>query len=553
MTAPARPEAFTVACAAACLLVAGAYANHFHNDFHFDDDHTIQTNAFVRDVRNIPRFFVDASTFSALPSHQSYRPLVTATFAVDYAVGGGLNARAFHATSFALFAIQCLLMYALFTRLMDAAAPDPANRWVALLAATAYGVHPANAETVNYIIARSEILSTLGVVLAFVLVASSGGRHPSAVSSGNRVWRPWGLYLIPAAAGMLAKEQAAMFALLLFVYVAIVERQRSILEALSPKEIGATVRETWPAFLVCGALAVLGQRMAPTFVPGGASRVHYLITQPFVIVHYVEAFFLPIRLSADSDWQAIADPFDARVVAGAGAIVCLVAAAAYASRRRETRPIAFGLLWFLIALLPTSSVIPLAEVLNDHRTYFPYVGLTLAVAWSLRLVAARTTAIRRAVVAGSVVAILALAWGTHERNIVWRTEESLWLDVTRKSPDNGRGLMTYGVIRMGQGDYTTADEYFQRALALVPEYSYLHVNMAILKGALHQPSEAERHFLAAQRFDPDNPVCYFFYARWLAEQGRIADATAQATRAIALSPGYADAQDLLKSLNAGRR
>jgi hypothetical protein len=546
VTAPARPRSFAIACAAACLLVAAAYANHFSNDFHFDDDHTIQTNAFIRDVRNIPRFFVDASTFSSLPSHQSYRPLLTATLAVDYAIGGGLNPRAFHATSFGLFAIQWLLMYALFLRVMNTADADPRNRWVALLAATGYAVHPANAETVNYIIARSEILSTLGVLAAFVLFARGGS------------WRRYGLYLVPAAAAILAKEQAVMFAPLLFVYVAVVERQRSIAEALSPKDFVSTLRETWPAFAVCGALAVLGRRMAPTFVPGGASRWHYLLAQPFVVVHYIETFFFPIGLSADSDWQPIANALDPRVAVGTIAIVCCAAAAVYASRRRETRPIAFGLLWFLVALLPTSSLIPLAEVLNDHRTYFPYVGLALAVAWSLRIAGygLRIADSRRAhsgLVAAVVVAIALMAYGTRQRNTVWRTEESLWLDVTRKSPNNGRGLMTYGVIRMGQGDYATADDYFQRALALVPEYSYLHINIAILKGVLRQPADAERHFLDAQRYDPDNPVCYFFYARWLAEQGRIADATAQARRAVALSPGYTDAQSLLRSLTAGRR
>src|SRR5262249_1694309 len=157
---------------------------------------------------------------------------------------------------------------------------------------------------------------------------------------------------------------------------------------------------------------------------------------------------------------------------------------------------------------------------NDHRTYFPYVGLTLAVAWSLRIADcglrnADWHRVHRGLLVTAAVAIAAMAFGTYRRNIVWRTEESLWLDVTRKRPNNGRGLMTYGVIRMAKGDYTTADEYFQRALALVPEYSYLHINIAILKGALRQDADAERHFLAAQKFDPDNPVSYFFYARWL--------------------------------------
>ena len=71
---------------AALLLVAlvTAYANHFHNSFHFDDAHTIVNNASIRELRNIPLFFRDATTFSSLPSNQSYRPLVSTLLAIDY-------------------------------------------------------------------------------------------------------------------------------------------------------------------------------------------------------------------------------------------------------------------------------------------------------------------------------------------------------------------------------------------------------------------------------------------------------------------------------------
>jgi len=60
------------------VTILAAYANHFHNGFHFfDDQHTIVNNASIRELRNIPLFFRDATTFSALPSNQSYRPLVS--------------------------------------------------------------------------------------------------------------------------------------------------------------------------------------------------------------------------------------------------------------------------------------------------------------------------------------------------------------------------------------------------------------------------------------------------------------------------------------------
>ena len=534
--------AYPLACLAALLIAAATYSNHFHNDFHFDDNHTIQNNASIRDIRNIPAFFTNPATFSALPSNQSYRPLVTTTLALDYRLGGGLNPVAFHITSFSLFVIQCSLLVLLYRRVMDRARPDPANRWLALLAALLYAVHPVNAETVNYIIARSEILSTLGVVLALVLFARGGP------------WRRYHLYLIPAALAVLSKEIGAMFAPLLVLYIAFFEREISLRELLRPRELQSLLRATWPSFVICFAIVGAGLRMAATYSPGGVSRWRYLLTQPFVIVHYVLSLFFPVHLSADTQWPLVADPSDARLLVGLAFLVAALTFAWLMSRRKETRPIAFGVLWFFVTLLPTSSLVPLSEPMNDHRMYFPFVGLILAVVWSAALAMRHRQALfaappARAAVVSAVVAIFAgMIYGTWQRNIVWRTEESLWLDATIKSPDNGRGLMNYGVIQLNKGNYPLADEYFERALQYTPHYAYLHVNIGVLKGLLGQDAEAERHFREAQRFDPNNPVSFTSYARWLRTVGRTEEARLYLQRAVELSPGDVDANALLDAL-----
>jgi tetratricopeptide (TPR) repeat protein len=535
-------RAYPLTCGLALLALVASYANHFQNAFHFDDVHTIQNNLFIRSVRNIPEFFVNPHTFSALPSNQSYRPLLSTTLAVDYRLAHGLNPVVFHATSFALFAAQCLVLLILYRRLMDLARPHPWNRWLALFAASWYGLHTANAETVNYIIARSEILSTLGVTLALLMFASTGrARH-------------WHLYVIPAVAAVLAKEQGAMVVPLLMLYAAIFEGSLTVGDLIRPRAIVRLLRAAWPAVLVCPAILIIGLRLSTTMAPGGASRWSYLLTQPFVILHYVYTFFLPVALSADTDWQPVASAFDERVIIGVAFIAVALWIAVVAWRRRETRPIAFGLLWFFVALIPTSSIVPLAEVLNDHRLYFPFVGLTLAVTWSLGLaLAARQSAIKAPrpqplVIVAAITVLLAHAAGTWQRNIVWRTEESLWLDVVQKSPKNGRGLMTYGVIKMGQGQLQIARQYFDRALELTPQYAYLHVNMGVLNGALGNGAEAERHFRLAQQYDPANPVAYVFYARWLKSSGRAAEALTTAARGLELSPADVDARALVTEL-----
>src|SRR6266581_1159628 len=181
----------------ALLLIAlvAAYANHFHNSFHFDDAHTIETNAAIRELRNIPQFFRDATTFSALPSNQSYRPLVSTLLAIDYRLGG-LQPFWFHLSIFALFVALTLLLAFLIHRLLDRTATSERNRWIALAAAAWYGLHPANADTVNYIIASAEVISTLGVIASF------------AVYFGFPHLRRYHLYVVPAAIAILAKPPA---------------------------------------------------------------------------------------------------------------------------------------------------------------------------------------------------------------------------------------------------------------------------------------------------------------------------------------------------------
>src|ERR1700682_3099790 len=156
---PAARNSKSLAGLAGALLLAvvlASYANHFQNGFHFDDAHTIENNSAIRELHNIPLFFRDATTFSSLPSNQSYRPLVSTLLAIDYKLAGGLKPFWFHMSIFALFVALTLLLAFVVHRLLDQAASSTRNRWIALIAATWYGLHPANADTVNYIIASSE-------------------------------------------------------------------------------------------------------------------------------------------------------------------------------------------------------------------------------------------------------------------------------------------------------------------------------------------------------------------------------------------------------------
>lgn len=504
------------------LAIIAIYANHFESEFHFDDSHAIQNNVAIRSISNIPNFFTDARTFSVLPANQSYRPIVSTSLAIDYWLAAGLKPFYFHLSTFIWYLVQLGLMYLLFVRIIDLADPKESNKLLAFFMVAWYGVHPVSAETVNYVIQRGDLYSTLGVVAAFALYLY----YPAK--------RRLGLYLVPIVIGALAKPPSLMFAPMLLLYCLLFEQHVSLCfwqRGYEWRKLLNAARTALPAFVVAIALYAFQARMtSPTFTPGGYSLKQYLITQPFVHLHYLQSFLLPTELSIDADWKLLASPTEPQALIGFAFYLALFSAIIVTSRVALLRPISFGLSWFVLALVP-ASVTPLAEVMNDHRMFFPFVGLTLAICWSARVLAfllcERFASIRPLSAAATLllpaIILPAYSWSTINRNEVWQSEESVWLDATLKSPNNGRALMNYGLTQMSQGKLLRARDFFRRAEQFVPNYYLLQINLGVVEGALGEHKKAEEYFLRAISMARSMSTPYFYYARWLKKQGRIAE------------------------------
>ncbi|MES2591410.1 MAG: tetratricopeptide repeat protein [Bacteroidota bacterium] len=526
-------------------VVIFVYSNHFNNAFHFDDSHAIENNLFIQDVKNIPLFFKDATTFSSLPSNQSYRPIVSTSLAIDYWLGKGYNLFYFHLSSFIIFLLQGILMFFFIFKFFNISYKNSWNFYIAAAAVAWYLLHPANAETINYIIARSDLQSTFFIILGFVLYMYS----PYCKAKY--------LYLIPVGIGGLAKPTTVMFAPMLFFYILLFEQNMSLYQIFDKKytkQLIDVIKKTIPSFIFCVVLYFFIESFTPaTWESGGRSMFSYLITQPFVIVHYFTTFFFPFGLSADTDWEPLQNIWDIRFFIGSAFILLLVFIAFLFSKDKRLRPVSYGILWFFLALVPSSSVIPFAEVLNDHRIFFPYVGLVLSVCWTIGLLILKykkhftDLPVKYEIIAATAVLVClsGYAFGTHERNKVWNTEESLWRDVTIKSPKNARGLMNYGLSRMGKGDYVEAEKCFTKAIAMWPYYYSLHINMGVLKNATGDKVSAEQYFKSATEFSPNSPDPWFFYGNFLSQQLRYTEAIPMLAKCVELSPASIGARSVL--------
>ncbi len=542
----------------AVVAVCLAYSNHFHNDFHFDDSHTIYNNMYIREIKNIPRFFRDATTTSSFPPNQAYRPGLTTLNTIDYWIMRQFHKDQlmpspgfYHLSIFISFLFLGFLLFLMVKAILDRSLKNEGNNFVSLFVVSLFWLHTANAETINYIIARSDSFSTMMIVLAFVTYIY------------KPKWRPFFICLIPMAAGFFVKEPALIFIPLLFLYIVFFEKGFSIPDLFKKanfKKIYKNTEVLVVGLLIAVVLYILSRKLTPpTWISGGQSTFWYLVTEPYVILHYFKNFFYPNDLSADTDWKQLTTLANWRFFAGMLFIFSMLFVAYKTSLKPESRPVAFGILWFFLALLPTSSIIPFSEVLNDHRTFFPYIGLCIAFANAAYLIVLKykdrfiSNPVNQGLLLSAIVLFLAgHAYGTYQRNSIWKSELSLWKDVSIKSPENGRGLMNYGLALMGEKKFTEAEDYFKKGIHYLPDYAYLYINMGMVKSNLKDTAEAERNFKKAIQLGFNTPDPFYFYAQYLCGRKRFDEAIPLLKQALKLSKGHIYSRYVLLNVYADK-
>jgi len=533
------------------LLICLAYSNHFTNGFEFDDTHTIVYNQYIRDIKNLPHFFTDIKYFGTMPNNQGYRPILVALNTIDYRLAGGLNPVYFHTSIFLSYLLLLILLFSLFKKIMTISDGSTNVSLWALLAVGFYGLHTANAETINYIIMRCDSFSALCIVASLLLYITPQTRK-------------YYLYLITLVIGIGTKEVGVMGAPLLFVYILFFEENCSIPDLLLFKDrqtIFNAFKKSLPALLVSFGLFflirkfIIPQEQVLFEDPGSVTAWNYFYTQWFVIAHYIGNFILPLNLSVDPDFSYFETIVNQKVLLSLLLIIALFVTAFVTSIKTNTRPIAFGILWFFITLAPTSSIIPFGQLANDHRTFLPYIGLVLSVFCWLRLLYLRY---ERSILSYKYLnvflfvlyfSIISLhAYGAYQRNRVWSSSETLWRDAVVKGPENGRAQMNYGLTLMEQGKYQEVVPYFNKALERFPYWAYIHINMALLKEATGFPVDAEFYFQNAIKYQPDVPEAYLFYARWLHKKDRVGEAIVQLEKGKSISPAHVSINELYDAL-----
>lgn len=526
----------------------------------YDDPEYIIDNQDIRGIngRNLKAIFTSYYV-------GNYQPLTVLTYAAENALFGN-TAGGYHITSDILHILNSILVLLLVFSITK-------RRWLSFIVALLFSLHPMQVESVAWLSERKGLLCGFFYFLSFLAYIGYKRREAKGLYISSFV-----LFLC----ALLSKPMAITLpiALLLFDYHEDKITRKSLVEKI-------------PYFVLTAVFVVVvfvSQKSANSITVYKSPLSPETILLAFYnIGFYVYKLLLPLDLSAHYGY---ADTFSYASKEFIVSIIVILALAAYLKYiKRISKGVNFGLLLFLVSLVPILRFVPIGDTYAaDRYVYIPMIGFFLAIALLIDGLISDREKLKKALQVLVVLLILFYGSLTYARLDVWRNSFVFWSDVIEDSPDYKNalfGLGTYylfenpapkksreyftpllkhprwrekvlysvGVSYVYDNDFRASREHFT---ALVNEFPgdkdrrFSHVYRSLGDGYAID-KEYDRAFELYEkslRLHPGDPVTHYNYAMQLKLSGNIPAAVKHFKAASRINPGWALPQKELSKLAA---
>ncbi len=421
----------------------------------------------------------------ALPSIQRgpelspfWRPIAYLSHMLDMQFYG-TKAGGHHATNLFLHLLATLLLFTFLLRATSA-------RWKSLLISAFFAVHPLQAESVAWVSARNNELSSIFIFLSLLFYVS----HAKKKSAANLL-----LSTICFALSLMSKP--AMLGLPIILLCLDRWPLERILVWQDTKKWIALAFEKWMFFglsLLFAALTFLSQPGVLKAQTHGGLMLQNAALSGFF---YLSKFFWPTLLTVYTPWPPT-DFFYQTL--GAGAVLLFVSA--FIFWRREKFPaLLTGWMWYATALLP-AAILPAPA---DRYVYLPIIGILIVVVWG---VAGRSSSstfhkISKALLISGFSGLLLLAAIASRKQIFY------WKDGT---------------------------SLYEHMLAIKPSHYFAHVSLANQLGENGKFEEAAKHYAEAIRIAPNQDSAYRNLGVLMMKMGRMEKAKTAFQKTASLKP-----------------
>jgi len=513
----------------ALIVLSGiiVYSNTFLCSFHLDDATSISHNPAVTDIHQWKRIW------DFLPRHF----ILNLSFALNYHFHQ-LKVPGYHVFNLAVHLSSAILVWwltllTLSTPVMKGDKITPYGNFIALFAGLIFVSHPVQTEAVTYIVQRAASMS------AFFYLASLSLYVKSRLMENNGSIPGTGKFyyicsLLTAMMAMFTKETAITLPLMIVLY------EISFFGMKEDFKWGRLVPFLLTLFIIPVTMLLTetsAARLQQLRSEPGISSSHYLLTQFRVMVTYIRLLFFPLNQNLDYDYPIFRNFFEWPVLIS---FIFLTAIFCLAIRHySKYRLVSFSIFWFFLTLLPESSLLPIKDVIFEHRLYLPMAGYSIFLAGGAYYILGKNDLKWMCIALICIIFYYGIL--TYQRNEIWKDDVTLWNDAVIKSPHKARPYNYRGVAYIEKNELTQAIADFTQVIALDPTLLEAYNNRAGIYAKQGKFTQAILDYNKAIELDPDMAAPYFNLAHVYIKQGRFIQAIPLLTQVINKKPKLAAA------------
>ena len=434
----------------------------------------------------------------------------------------GVRPGAYHLMNVALHAANAVL---LFVFLLRATGYQFRSACVAAL----FALHPLHVESVAWVTERKDVLSTLFGLLSLLTYVGY---------SKSRSRLDFGVCFVCFVASLLAKQTLVTlpFVFLLLDYWPLGRfadrsaRTRAVLEKV-PFLAGSV------AFSV---VAVIAQKSGHTVASLNSlpllARCMNAVT---VYATYLWQTFFPFHLAvyyphpgANIVWGTV----------GACAALLIAVSAITVVRARQNPYLFVGWAWYLGTLVPMIGIVQVGnQQMADRYTYFPLIGLFVALVWLVSDLATRPLLHKWALPTAAAVCLVAIGSAAFIQIGYWRNSITLFRHAVESAPNNPLATSALGFALMSQGQAADGISLLESAVRMAPEDPQTQYNVAVGLQSVGRLKEAAEHYQAVLALNPNDAEAHTNLGVLFAMQQRYPEAKEQFLEAVAINPEHVQA------------
>lgn len=441
-----------------------------------------------------------------------------------------------HFVNVLFHAANAVLLFVLLFRLTN-------KLWPAAFVAALFAWHPLHVESVAWISERKDVLSMFFGLLT--LMTYVGYAQKSTAHNPQSTVR-YITTLVLFALGLMAKPMLVTLpCVMLLLDIWPLGRLRVFTSITEGRDSRVTEHETGntkifiekvPFFILTAVSCIL------TYLAQRTEAVMSLEQRPLglrvenAVVSYAEYLGKAIWPAKLAVIYPLPTQIPAWQIGAAAVLLAVISAFAWAMRKRAPY-VLIGWLWFLGTLVPVIGLVQVGgQALADRYTYFPLIGVFIAIGFGAMDLAARFRISTAALAAAATLSLGACLAATAYQLRFWQDSEALFTRAIAVTKDNAIAHINLGVA-LEQADHRQeALAEYKKAVEIDPNRFQGHNNYANLLAATGERQEAFNQYQEALRLNPNAELAHVNFGTLLSEMGRFEDAMREYTEATQLAP-----------------